>query len=211
MLGGYVPVHQSCVQNQTQATLAKAEENELTGNYFTGLIGALLGGVVGAIPNVLAAVFLERIFSLLYALIPIAAYYGYKLLKGKMNKAAFGCTLLSSVLNLFTVQFLIIYISLSRLLGMILSPVASMELFWQLLAGGDLTADLVQSVVFLALGLWFSWGIVTRTTKHEVAGSAMVAATLQPYSAGASSARQVPQTASTSTAGTYRGPELDEK
>lgn len=217
LLGGYVPVHEHCVRNQTQSAIAKAQHNEAAGNYLTGFIGALLGGLVGAIPNVLAAVLLERVFSLLYALIPIAAYQGYKLFNGKLNKAAFISTLVSSVINLFSVEFLTLYVIASMAYEDLLTPGFAVELFVTFLLNGNLTADLAQSALFLALGLWFSWSIITNTSSHMVRSAAAVQSTLQPYrpeggtvqapAAGTSASAPAPSPASSAS---YKGPELDE-
>lgn len=176
----YVPVHRACVEGQAHVACAQAEENALMGNYFTGFLGALLGGLVGAIPNVLAAVLLERIFALLYALIPLAAYYGYKLCRGKMNKGALVCAIISSVINLFVVELANQYIWVWMEYG-------AMEIgeylvaFVVVLLEGELTANLLQGALFLGLGLWVSWRTITRTSQHEVRAAAAVEATLQPW------------------------------
>lgn len=175
----YVPAHRACVTSSVQGTLEKAEQ-ENAGNYLTGLIGALLGGVAGTVPNILAAVFLERVVAILYALIPIFAYYGYKLFKGKMNKGAFVCALLSSLVNLFVMQFLNVYVIFVQRLGGMLSPGDALYYYMDMLTGGNLTADLAQSALFLGLGLWISWSVITRTAKHNVHQAAAVASTLQP-------------------------------
>lgn len=202
--GGYVPTHLACVEGQTQATLDKAERETVSGNYVTGLIGALLGGVVGTIPNVLAAVWAERVVALLYALIPICAYYGYKLLRGKMNRGAFVCTLVASVVNLFVMQYIQVYVLIAQRLNFF-SPRIVLQLYWDMLTGGNLTADLVQSAIFLALGLWISWSVITRTAKQDAHAASAVAATVQPY--------DPVRTAQTgySPSNSYQGPELDEK
>ncbi len=175
----YVPTHRTCVTSSVQGTLEKAEQ-ENTGNYLTGLIGALLGGLVGTLPNILAAVFLERVIAVLYALIPIFAYYGYKLFKGKMNKGAFVCALLSSAVNLFIMQYLYVYVIFVQRLGGMLSPGDALYYYMDMLTGGNLTADLAQSALFLGLGLWISWGVITRTAKQDIHQAAAVASTLQP-------------------------------
>ncbi len=177
---GYVPLHRSCVENQARSALQKAEHNAAAGSYLTGLIGALLGGLVGTIPSILAALLAERVFALLYALIPICAYYGYKLLRGKMNKGAFVCTLLSSLVNLFVMQFLYVYVIFIQRLGQMLSPGDALYFYIDMLQTGSLTADLAQSALFLALGLWISWSVITKTSRHEIHSFAAMADTLQP-------------------------------
>ena len=77
----YQPVHAACVHNHALTQAAKAEDNALNGSYALGGLGALLGALVGALPTVLLVVFFDRISGLLCALIPLCAYYGYKLLR----------------------------------------------------------------------------------------------------------------------------------
>lgn len=93
----YVPTHAACLQQDAANKVAKAQHNELNGNYLTGIIGALIGGLIGMLPNVLSIVYGEVIYSLLCALVPLCAYYGYKLFKGKMNRAAMAVTICVSV------------------------------------------------------------------------------------------------------------------
>lgn len=177
---GYVPVHQACVANQSQTVAAKAEENAVMGNYFTGFLGALLGGLVGVIPNVLAAVFLERIIALLYALIPLGAYYGYKLCKGKMNKGALVCAIISSVINLFMVELVSQYIWISMEYGLV-NVLDYLVVFVLALLDGELTAGLLQGALFMALGLWISWGQISRTSGNDVQEATAIQATMHPW------------------------------
>jgi len=179
--GVYVPVHQACVQNTTQAVALKAQKNQATGNYFTGFLGALLGGLVGTIPNVIAAVWLERIFAILYALIPLGAYYGYKLFKGKMNKAALVSAIVSSVINLFMVEYINQYVWLCLDFEELFDLGLYTQVFFMVLREGELTAGLLQGALFLALGLWFSWSQISHTGHQDVQSAATVQATVLPW------------------------------
>lgn len=58
------------------------EENK---NYITGIIGALIGGLVASIPWILMYVYGEMILSLLAIIIAMGALKGYQLLKGKID------------------------------------------------------------------------------------------------------------------------------
>ena len=178
----YVPVHRACVESQARDKAEQAQQNQVSGNYVTGFIGAILGGIVGSLPNVFLLMWASRLYALLYALIPICAYYGYKLLRGKMNRGAFVCTLISSALNLFSIHFFTNYIALCQTLGRVISPAVGMRMYAELVQSGNLTANLVQSGIFLLLGLWFSWGIITRTSKHEVGQAVYTVDTMQPLS-----------------------------
>ena len=86
---------------------------------------------------------------------------------------------------------------LSYLLPML--PMALAQTLVCLLAAIPLT-----HYVFLALGIFLSWGYISRTSRHEVQNVAAIQATLQPYrrDAGAWAGPSAP---------TYKGPELDER
>lgn len=178
--GSYVPVHQACVDTQSQTVAARAEENAVMGNYFTGFLGALLGGLVGVIPNVLAAVLLERVIAFLYALIPLGAYYGYKLCKGKMNKGALVCSIISSVINLFMVELVSQYIWICIDHGLV-GVLEYLVAFVITVLEGELTGSLLQGALFMGLGLWISWGQISHTSSHEVQIATAVQATMHPW------------------------------
>ena len=53
-------------------------------------------------------VLVEKIYALLFALIPLCIYYGYKLLKGKMNKVVIVLTVILSVLSVYMIEMLLL-------------------------------------------------------------------------------------------------------
>ena len=61
------------------------EAKEVKRSYLTGILGAILGGVIAAIPWVLTYVYGNMMLSLLALIIGAGEFYGYKLCKGKMT------------------------------------------------------------------------------------------------------------------------------
>ena len=59
-------------------------ENEVKNNYFIGIIGALIGAFIGAIPWILMYVFANMMYAILAILIVICSFYGYKITKAKI-------------------------------------------------------------------------------------------------------------------------------
>ena len=64
----------------------KTEKKKAKGSYITGIIGAVIGGIIATIPWILVYVYGQMMFSILAALIAFGEYYGYKMARGKVNK-----------------------------------------------------------------------------------------------------------------------------
>ena len=111
LIGGqFVPVHRQCVTESNQQTVLKAEENQNFGNYPLGFIGALLGAIVGCIPNIITIFLLKMEFGMLYMLIPMASYTGYKLFKGRLGGFARFSTIICSLLAFVVMQPAVFYV-----------------------------------------------------------------------------------------------------
>lgn len=182
--GFYVPVHRECVAQATAATAEKAVQNEEGGNYITGIIGAFIGGLVGIIPSVLSITLGERIFSLLYALIPICAYQGYKLFRGKLNKTAIISTVIMSVLHLFTLEQVLLYIEFVKTFGYWPNVIDTITLYWSYVSFSEALADMGTSFIFLALGIWIAWGQISHTNKDIVYDLLMTKESMAELGAG---------------------------
>ena len=61
-------------------------EEKVKNNYALGIIGALIGAFIGAVPWVLMYVFANMMYSILAILIVLCSFYGYKLTKAKIDK-----------------------------------------------------------------------------------------------------------------------------
>ena len=81
---GFGPVHRACLR-KAEKTLRPVRAS---GSRAHGLAGALLGTLVGLIPSIVTIVLLDRVFLLAYAIPPLCAFQGYKLLRGRMEPPA---------------------------------------------------------------------------------------------------------------------------
>ncbi len=163
-VGGYVPVHASCVQNQAYGAIAQAENNRQTGNYALGILGALLGALVGSIPTVLLMLFLHMISAWLYALIPLGAYYGYKLCKGKMVKGVvIPVVVILSLLMVMVVELTVTYISVGREYKWWMSVGEFLVRYFDAMSFGDIMMDIGMPLLFTALGIFISWDQIRRS------------------------------------------------
>lgn len=157
---GYQPVCASAVRRETSAVQERVEENENNGSYLTGTLGAVLGAILGIGVNVLTILFLERIFSLLFALVPIGAMFGYKLCKGKTNKYSLLIVIVLSVLAVPVMIYLSTALSFVRELKTPLGEALRVtgEIFFTGSFLREILGDLVKMLIFMALGVAFAWG-----------------------------------------------------
>ena len=84
------------------------EKEKKEGNYFTGIIGAIMGGIIATVPWILAYVFGNVILSLLAVLIAAGELFGYKTFKGKMNKKVPAIIMIIAILIVTIVTLLVI-------------------------------------------------------------------------------------------------------
>ena len=180
--GGYEAAHRSCMEQVVSHVKNKAQKSVSEGNYFTGIIGGILGAIVGVLPSFLSVVLVEKIYALLFALIPLCIYYGYKLLKGKMNKVVIVLTVILSVLSVYMIEMLLLaYYIVAE--GFLISE--AIQIVWASLLEPSvwtaMTMDALTSFLFVALGIWIAWGRISRTAGTEVKTRDQVMATVTPY------------------------------
>lgn len=181
----YVPVHRSCLEGGVAGAQAAASKNLQCGSYLLGAVGAFLGVVVGVLPTVFTIVALEKIYVILFALIPLAGYAGYRLLKGKMNYVALLFTVVFSVLAVYLLNFgiTIYYLAASYELtfsqALSLLPVALEDLeMWVAITKSE---DFIKCILFVALGIFLTWGQISRTNKSGIKDAQGLLASAVPY------------------------------
>ena len=179
--GQFVPVHRQCVTESNQQAVIKAEENQNSGNYPLGFIGAFLGAIVGCIPSILTIFLLESEFGLLYMLIPIASYTGYKLFKGKLGGFARFSAILCSVLAFVVMQpaILYVYVLLEGHSGKIM-PVLNFYISEYLPGVGimGLVKDTWFGILFLVIGIFSAFKNIGSTNQDRIAEVSVTADSL---------------------------------
>jgi hypothetical protein len=156
---GYQPVCAAAVRQTGYAAQEKAEDNENNGSYLTGLIGAVLGTLVGVAVNVLVMVFLQRIFAMLFALVPICAMFGYKLFKGKTDKVSMVIVIVLSVLAVPLMEFLNLGISLAKEYSVPISQAFEFttEYFFDSEILKETLPEMGKMLLFMGLGVLIAW------------------------------------------------------
>ncbi|MBR6430706.1 MAG: hypothetical protein IKS27_05795 [Oscillospiraceae bacterium] len=189
----YQPVCAAAVREQTYQAQEQVRSNELSGNYVLGLVGAVLGMLVGLIPNLLTILFLEQIFGILFFLVPVAAMFGYKTLRGKMNAASVVIVILVSLLGVILIPYLEIVFYLVRdykiAIGDALRATGGVLFTRETLS--ELRPRLLLLLLFMVLGILASLRLLKKGTNRSVISSSEIQlASLRPnpYRIGADSA-----------------------
>ena len=163
-VAGYAPVHAYCVENQSYQTFAATENNRLNGNYALGILGAIIGALIGSIPTILLMLLANRISAWLYALIPLAAYYGYKLLIGKMTKGVvIPVVIIASLLMVIVVELVVVFITVGREYNNWMGFGEFVRLYFNVMSFGDILSDIALPLVFTGIGIFISWDQIRRS------------------------------------------------
>lgn len=178
---GYIPVHRACVMEKSADTVASAEKNLVVGSYGKGILGAVLGGLVAAIPSVLLAFFAQYSLALLYMLLPMGAWFGYKKLGGKQSKGAFWIVAVISLLHAFTIEVTTGYAFFVQITGLWPSLFAFIPYFFEIMGPGDLLADLLYPLVWLVVSLFAVRSQIGRTAHHDIQDASVAMESLASY------------------------------
>lgn len=175
---GFQPVFASAVRQSDYETKAQTEENELNGSYLTGLLGAVLGMVAGMAVNLLLMVLAHKISVWLFALIPFCAMFGYKRMKGKTNWVAMLIVIVLSLIAVPLMEYIYLAVSVAKEydapLGEALKEVG--RVFFQSKVLKETTPEMLEMLLFMALGVAVSWGYMRgnlNTAKAEGAKTQM--------------------------------------
>lgn len=133
-------------------------------DYVKGIIGGIIGGLIAALPWILVYIYGNMILSILAFIIAFGVNYGYRFLKGKVDKRLPLIISVTSVLIVVVVTTIIIPLLILQKEGY-LANFATLELLYS--NSSYVTAvlkDLAVSVLFTFLGIS---GIV-KQIKEEV-------------------------------------------
>lgn len=189
---GYQPAHEQCLQAQLAGAKQAAYKNAVSGNYALGILGGILGGLVATIPSILTIWFAETIYSLLFALIPLGVYYGYKLFGGKLDRTPLVLSIVLAVLSVYFIQIVLIIMTFIVTYGASFGESLQVTglILGQFDAWKEITVNSGMAFLFAGLGVFFTWGIISQTMETPLKTMQQVLATMMPVqpAAGAASA-----------------------
>jgi len=163
-------VHMRCLQKRKDEQLETLELKKYSGGHFRGIIGGLIGGVVGAIPALFALYFFEYYVGVLFAIIPVGIYYGWKLFGGIMSRFTTVFAILYTIVVAVLVDLMHIWLVIRAEFPRWQITFAEMiELYFHPQAGEYLRRSSLMALLFSAIGIFVAWRLITRTDKHELA------------------------------------------
>ena len=163
----YQPAHASCVMEKSEKLAYKAQKNEQSGNVFLGFIGAILGGFVGTLPNTALIMLAERHSAYLYFLIPLGAYFGYKLLRGRMGNFARLSVILSSFAAFAFMQFFIEYLDFIQL-GYTVTFLEVVDWYFRANSAGEILRSIAYGGIALLIGLITSFSQIGKSNRDFI-------------------------------------------
>lgn len=182
--GAYQPAHRTCCQERSYSVSTDAEMNDRQGSYFTGLIGAVLGGILATLPSLATTVWMERIYAALFFLIPLGVYYGYKLFRGKMDKTAGVISVIVSLAMPFVLEMLVFYVSVAKEFHILPSIFATSAWYFDLYTPGEMVASMAMPYVFVIFGIAVTFKQITRTSANDVADAGNLLESMTSFGSG---------------------------
>lgn len=129
------------------------EKSQKEGNYFLGILGAILGGIVASIPWILMYVYLEILWSFMALIIGYGAFIGYKTFKGKMDiKVPY----IIGIISIIVVVFVTLYVIPCLLIikeGITPTSEVISFLYSDTEFKGAIIQDLIFALLFTVLGV----------------------------------------------------------
>lgn len=170
--------HRACVDTLDSDADAETKKSQKQGSVLLGILGAFLGMLVGTLPNLFTILSMEMEYSLLFALIPICSYFGYKLLGGKMKRPI--PLIVSIVMSVIGVIMLLF--EAVTIISMKEYDIPAKEFFnclGLLMAEPDVWSDLLSNCfrefLFTALGLFVAWRVISSTPAQNKQNAATTA------------------------------------
>lgn len=182
LVGTYQPVHAACVRTEKTVPPAPPAQEQKK-NYLTGIIGAVIGVLIGLIPSLLSLQLFDRIYSVLYILVPLFSLLGYRRFHGKLGAPALMIVAVLSLGGVVLLEFLAVTLSFKQELGMTLLPAMkyTLNVLFNSVGVGVMIQESITELFFMAAGIFLSWLFLLPHPGHGKAAIRETASrTLQP-------------------------------
>jgi hypothetical protein len=186
LIDGYQPVHAACVQAVTETTKHAAEADERKERYLTGFIGAVIGAFIGLEPCLLSILLFDRIYTVLFALVPLCAMWGYRRFRGKRSGASIVIIILLSLAGVVLLEFLAVAISFKQELGLTLVPAMryTLNYLFTRVGVGVMLQESLTELLVMAIGIFVAWAFLAQNNHNPVSQANAVRHSLHPIYGG---------------------------
>lgn len=162
--GYHVRMHETCADKLiVKVTNEVALENKRWYLVPISVLFAFLGGLVGLIPAMIALFGVGYYLGILFALVPLAAVFGYKLGKAPQNIVM----IVSVVLVALVLSGGFIYVTYAMIAGM-----DGLTLSQAMAADAEFAAEfesnLTTGLIFGALGVFIAWRSISKTSVRKL-------------------------------------------
>lgn len=165
-MDGYVEAHWDCVEAMTKSYQRQAERAAKSGHYVSGVLGALLGGLLVSL-LILVAYYLDWEVWFGYLFLPLGTYYGYKLCQGRMGRGALVCSCAAAVLYLLLIEQAFFYIFVHLRYDIWPSVLDTFVLYWRMMTVGEVFSDMWMPALMLLVGLVLNWRRIRQTPQTD--------------------------------------------
>lgn len=156
-----IKLHKSCIEAAYEEERREIEkENANIKRLPISIVLAFLGAVVGIIPSIISMYGFGYLFALLFAICPIASFFGYKLGKAPLRWYA---TAIAAVFSLIVTALTII---IPAALVAQAANATLADVFNDPELG--LTGTLLQALLFDGLGILCSFGVISKIRSGKV-------------------------------------------
>lgn len=182
MMSTYQPVHAACVLSMGDSARKNTEENAIKERYLTGTIGALFGVLVGLVPSLLSILLFDRIYTVLFVIVPLLAVLGYRKFHGKRSGVSILIVIILSLAGVVMLEFLAVAISFKQELGLSLMQALRYTLgyLFSVMGIGVLLQENLAELLFMAIGIFISWPFLVQTNHRKKEHADMISSTICP-------------------------------
>ncbi|NLW79404.1 MAG: hypothetical protein GXY32_08355 [Ruminococcaceae bacterium] len=158
------PTHAACLQSRLLLPEQDSVPVQKKKGYVpTGILGALLGAFVGALPNFAFVLNQGKIYWALYAFIPILSALVYRLCRGKASRLISGLSvLLASLLATFALEQVFYWLAYSTAKGYYVPIATSMASYFATTSFTQAVSDMLFCLIALLVGFFASTVILRR-------------------------------------------------
>ncbi len=169
-------VHRHCLSNKLSLPEQDVTIKQKTyGSYWRGILGALLGATLAALPNWAQALSDASLNQILYIFLPFMAVLLYRLFRGKANLAVAGISvLLASFLVTFGMELIWFWVVATEQAGRNISFAETTSLYFELYTMRLGFINMAPSLFFMIVGFFPSAILLRRYVSANTVSEQLV-------------------------------------